>query len=194
VGNTNYYAIPYPEQHDIPDGAGQMKAIADRVDEVLKTTNDTAVALDAKVTTLSRPPFVQVEQSVAQTLTTAVIIPISFDLEIFDPFSMHAPANPSRLVAPTAGYYRLTGAVSLAANASGRRGISWAVNGVIVGNSMSLPPNGTNTLLTPAPNVIVFMNANDYAELRAYQDTGANLLTIAVVNSRSFATMQFVCS
>jgi hypothetical protein len=194
VGNTSYYAIPYPEQHDIPDGAGQMKALADRVDEVLKTTNDTAVALDAKVTTLSRPPFVQVEQSVAQTLTTAVITAISFDLEIFDLYSMHAPANPSRLVAPVAGYYRLTGAVSLAANASGRRGISWAVNGVAVGNSMSLPPNGTNTLLTPAPNFIVSMNANDYAELRAYQDTGATLLTVVPVNSRSFATMQFVCS
>jgi hypothetical protein len=35
VGNTNYYTIPYPEQHDIPDGAGQMKAIADQVEKIL---------------------------------------------------------------------------------------------------------------------------------------------------------------
>jgi hypothetical protein len=35
MGNTSYYQIPYPEQHDIPDGAGQMRAIADAVEKIL---------------------------------------------------------------------------------------------------------------------------------------------------------------
>jgi hypothetical protein len=52
VGNTDNYAIPYPEQHDIPDGAGQMKSLADRVDEVLKPIADNVVANSAAITTI----------------------------------------------------------------------------------------------------------------------------------------------
>ena len=36
MGITDYYDIPYPELTDEPDGAAQMKAIADRIEVLLK--------------------------------------------------------------------------------------------------------------------------------------------------------------
>jgi hypothetical protein len=65
VGNTTNYAIPYPEQYDIPDGAAQMKAIADGVDQIVKTNADNITvntnaitALNGKLQALAWTPVV----------------------------------------------------------------------------------------------------------------------------------------
>jgi len=178
MATTPIYHWPSPELTDKPDGPAQIKALA--------------LAIEGTVSGLIvKPPFVQVEQSIAQSIATSTITPLNFDIENYDSSNMHSAANPSRLTATKTGYYRLTGLVSFTGNTAGIRGISWGIDGAFFGNGTAYPPNA-NTLGVPAPDLIVFMNAGQYAELRAYHTVGSALLTVALANSRSYASAQFL--
>jgi len=184
MGTTPNYTWPYPELTDPPDGAGQIKALANAIDTSLKQLIDP----------LNAPALTVVHQTVAQNIPTATTTPISFDAEDIDTTDMHSTStNPSRLTCKKAGWYRLTGAISFTSNATGRRFANWFINGVQVPHTaIGLVPTAANSYVAAATDIIR-LALNDYVELRGYQDSGAQLTTIGSSGNRPFATAQYIC-
>ena len=180
MGTTANYAIPYPELTDPPDGAGQMKALADRVDACLLQ--------------LARTNLAQVEQTVIQSIPSGAFTAITFDNELIDSSAMWAPSpNPTRIVAPVAGWYRLTGGISFGSNANGRRAAAWYVQGVgISTTNVIFAPTAASTCAIPATSPVVNLTAGQYVELRAFQDSSVAINTVISSTSRSFACVEYV--
>lgn len=178
MGNTTNYQIPYPEQHDIPDGAGQMKAIADKVDSV--------VFANARVVTCV------VYQTVVQALPNQAWTALTFDAEHYDTDAMHSTTTQnSRIVIPVSGTYLLVGGVAFAFNATGRRGAQWAVGGVANAfGALTMLPTltaaGSNPALA-ATSLPLRLTAGQYVELQAFQDTGAALNTLVLSSTQPYA-------
>lgn len=116
-----------------------------------------------------------VYRSTQQLIATATATAVQFTDEDYDVGTLHdTVTNNTRLTAPVAGYYLVHGAVTYEANGTGSRATIMAKNGAIVGTQASGRAGGT---LADAPFLctIVHLNAGDYLELWAYQDTGGNL-------------------
>lgn len=136
---------------------------------------------------LLNKPETQVRQTATQTLTSAVFASITFDIEDLDKnpdgSKNHSTSvNTSRFTAVYAGWYRISGSICFAPNATGIRESRWAVNGTPLNASaamiQSVTSGGTNTILV-ATTQLAFLNVNDYVELQGLQSSGGNLTTAA---------------
>ena len=210
MGYTTNYQIPYPEQGDIPDGAGQMQSLATQVDTKVKVIDDRVTANTSSITAnaisitantnsinaLANPPMCLVEQSVTQAIPSGTLTAITFDLEIVDtPGNMHSiSTNTSRLVAPTTGWYEAAGASAYLGNATGRRQTQWFVNGQVLtySSTITLAATSAAAVIIPAATIVLRLNANDYVELKTYHDVGASLSTMVVAANRSYAQLRYV--
>lgn len=178
--STPVYGWPYPESGDHT--------------RTWEYWANLAAAIEATVKQFSH--VTQVEQSAAQSIPNAAYTALNFDLETVDTSNMHSTSsNTSRLTATIAGWYLLTGVVGFAGNSTGRRLLSWFINGQQTPQTyVGLPPVGTSATAIPAPSLVARLNVGDYAELRAYQDSTAALNTSSAPTSqRAFAAARYIC-
>jgi hypothetical protein len=122
----------------------------------------------------------QLRQTVAQSIPTGgTPTPIVFNVADEDTASGWDTTILSRWVAPVSGRYQVSGGGSFAAAAGGVRTLQFLISGVEVPGSGTLDVGsalgGGNRLATRT--MTVFLNAGDYIELGAFQNTGAPLLT-----------------
>lgn len=148
---------------------------------------------------LMNRPAARVRQTATQTITTGTLTSITFTTEDLDDdpagTGAHSTSvNTSRYTAVYPGWYQVSGVVSFAANATGVRAASWAVNGTAINASASaIPNNGAATIVdVPAPTIQVFLNVGDYVELQGYHERGANLDTFVSGQHASSMDVQWV--
>jgi hypothetical protein len=147
---------------------------------ISSTTFGIPVAND--ITVLANPPTAKLRNSVTQSITNNVAAgtAITWDTEDFDTAGGHSTVtNTSRYTcqAGYAGKYRLDATVWWAVNATGRRDIWFAVNGVTVaGTGGSVLPG--QALIVPMSTVaIVPLVAGDFVEVFVFQNSGVALTT-----------------
>lgn len=140
-----------------------------------------------------QPPQLEVIQTITQTIATGATTALLWDTEIVDSDSFHSTStNTDRMVAPWAAWYELTGSTGYAANATGRRGSLWAVNGTgISATTTDYPATASGAGGFTAKTYRAFLNAGDYAQLIGVQDIGSGLGT-ATGGVGSHAVMTFV--
>ena len=142
---------------------------------------------DAITFFVSVRPKALLRQTVAQSLTNNVWGSITFDTEDHDNDTAHSTVtNTSRYTAVTAGWYRVSGVVTVASAGSGQRGARWAVNGTVLNASRTQH----NTSAAGATDVaacgrLVFLSAGDYVELQGFQNSGGALNTAVVADEQS---------
>jgi hypothetical protein len=79
MGFTTNYQIPYPGLGDIPDGAGQMQALAEQVDTKLKPIDNRVGDLETKTNTLNAEPFIALYRVVTGSCPASTLTPIGWD-------------------------------------------------------------------------------------------------------------------
>ena len=111
-----------------------------------------------------------------QDKSTAVL---SYDTADFNVGSVFNSAQPTRMTAPVAGRYLITASVRWDSNANGRRALALELNGTaaqIARSNVSAYLQG-GAAFNPEQTVqtIYKLNAGDYVEVWAYQDSGGSL-------------------
>lgn len=117
----------------------------------------------------------------ASTLTHGGSFVVPFDGVSWDTDNMFAAATPGRLTARRAGKYLCEATVCFSAHATGRRSVSFLVNGgsSIFGTStLAAVVNGVETTVTTS--AVVTLAAGDYVEVQPFQDSGT---TLTLLNS-----------
>ena len=114
-----------------------------------------------------------VTTNAAQSIPTAAWTPLVFQVEEIDTANVFTIAQPTRLTAPAAGVYLMTGLVSLTAYAPGGISILLAIRktGADVHYLSQVP--STNSTGGVSFALELSLTANDYLELAIYQTTGA---------------------
>jgi hypothetical protein len=182
---TSPDSLPYPGDGDPPDGPGQLGALAVA----------TQAALTAIRAALS-PPRVKVFRSANLTVSNLTWTLVTWDSEAWDTDTMHSTStNTSRLVATTAGIYRVTLNVQWAADGTGARYVT------VGKNAGGTKGAGTVLLLDQAVAAVngsynaqsvsfeVSLAANDYIEAWVYQASGASLALVGAGEDRSSMSM-----
>jgi hypothetical protein len=160
----------------------------------------TASRLNANIsdvlTFLSSPPIVEMNQTVGQSYSSSSTpsVGLTFTTEVVDSDGMHSTSvNTSRCTAVHPGWYEAAGGVGFAANATGSRGATWAVNGSALNGTFSwLPANASGVAATPARTKKLFLNATDYVELWAAQTSGGSLSTSVAGTEQSSVSLKWV--
>lgn len=137
------------------------------------------------VTFLGRPPTAELLQLVAQNLATGTGVAMTYTSETLDDdvdgVGGHDNAsNTSRFTARYEGWYLCSGLTSFSTNATGRRVVWWAKNGtpISTGQSSATPLAATG-IEVAARTIRIYLQAFDYVELVAFQDSGSLLTTVA---------------
>lgn len=117
----------------------------------------------------------------AQAIANGTFTPINFNAEAFDTDNFHDNAtNPSRFTITNSGNYRITYNASFAiAAGGGERAYFVARNGnYAVGlDRFALTSVLPNSINNRVGSTEIPLNAGDYIQLVAYQDSGGNLNT-----------------
>ena len=124
-------------------------------------------------------PLAVLRNTVSQTVSSATWASLLMNTEDADTAGGHSTSsNTSRYTAVYPGWYRHSGLYSPAANATGRRGTRWAVNGTAVASSQAMvqATSASETSVT-AITKLIFLAVNDYSELQAFQESGGSLGT-----------------
>jgi hypothetical protein len=123
------------------------------------------------------------------TLPTDTVVAIPFDAVVYDSGSLHDPRVPTRLTAQAAGKYFVWGNVSLTGgDAAGSRQVHIRqcceqLDGEIARSSAVMPGSGSHNEVDLDVATQTFMQAGEYVELRAYQDSGGDV-TVQRISSR----------
>ncbi|MFI9817568.1 hypothetical protein [Saccharothrix variisporea] len=142
-------------------------------------------------------PRAQLRQGSAQGILHNNFTSVTYGSEDHDSHNAHSTStNPSRYVAPVAGVYQLSGAVSFDVNSTGARGCRWAKNGTEINGSQVLHATSGSTVSTivAARTVQVRLAVNDYVELQAYQDSGVTLNSVVSASQQPSMTVTYVGS
>jgi hypothetical protein len=176
----------------IIDAKGDLIAgtAADTAGRLAVGTNNYVLTADSAETTgmkwaaipASTPAFtgVALTNSAVQTLSNSTNTAITFDTETFDTNAYHSTVtNTSRITIPVgyAGYYRITGAVAYASNATGLRSAKVYKNGTSIFH-YSVTAVATGNPASTAVSFIANLAEGDYLELYAFQNSGGNLDTV----------------
>lgn len=146
---------------------------------------------------LLTPPIAKLRQTVAQTLTSGVITPITFDAEIVDSdvdgVGGHSNSvNPSRFVCRYPGWYGLAGRPAYQNTATGSRMGSLAVNSVELAGARFFIEASVCDFL-PMTVSEAYLNTGDYAELFAFHTNVATLDTeVGSADSQSVLNVWFL--
>lgn len=131
---------------------------------------------------LLAPPSLELRQTSAQTLTTGVAAALTYTTEDVDSSGMHSNvSNTSRATSVYPGWYRGSGGMYYANNATGVRACQWRVNGTDISGSASgtVAFGGGNDTNVVFRTKLFFLNVNDFLEQVAFQNSGGNLNTVA---------------
>jgi hypothetical protein len=128
----------------------------------------------AQYTWFTAGPFGALRQTTAQTFSTGVWTPITWQTIDADTFGGWSSANPSRYTAAVPGWYRVAAQVDFAgSSSSGFRSLAIQVNGVNDAAhrfaKQQLQTTGTPLLDDPRTcSIILHLNAGDYVEAIVY--------------------------
>lgn len=90
--------------------------------------------------------------------------------------SMWSAGAPTRLTAPVDGLYYVYGGITWTSNATGRRAVLFAINGVEqTPHYPTLVQANTSGNMGLMAERILELSAGDYVEIKSYQDSGADL-------------------
>lgn len=137
---------------------------------------------------LLNPPMAVVYQTTVQSLTSGVAAAVSFDTTTVDTYGMHSNStNNSRATAVVAGWYLITATIQYAnTSAAHNRNVTINKNGVQVPQFGVAGLSGdTGVFPMVSAGAWVFLNAGDYVEVIAYQDSGGAVNTHTLGSSLS---------
>jgi hypothetical protein len=135
------------------------------------------VTMSGELFVTKSPPITVARTSSAVAIPNAAYTAI--DLYINDVLStstMHSTSsNPSRIIMPSSGIYHITGRISWSDfSTAGQRQLQIILNSTVSLNVNAQPAwPSTGFSLTQEASFISVFQANDYVELRAYQDSGS---------------------
>ncbi|EST24394.1 hypothetical protein [Streptomyces roseochromogenus] len=148
----------------------------------------------------NKPIFNAVQASTTDTLTSGISwtsLTFKDSAGIYqDTYGGHSlTTNPSRYVAQVAGWYTINGCATFSTTSTtGERGVRIAKNGTQVQGMCTMLQAPTTTSVSPAiptPTRDVFLNAGDYVEVQALQNSGVQLTTIAGTDLSSGLYVRF---
>lgn len=144
-------------------------------------------------TFLANPPIFVGVQSSVQSTSTGGWTTLTFDAETVDTYNGHSTSvNTSRYTAQRAGWYRVTGTASFAANSTGSRGCRISKNGTVITGSGQLVGAGTLGCTVSCASTIVQLAVGDYVELSAGQNSGGSLSTSNSAESACTMTLEWM--
>ena len=132
---------------------------------------------------LNRPVAV-ITQTTAQSNSTASAI--TFNATTVDTYGGHSNStNNSRYTAQVAGWYWVRGNVLFVSNVTGNRSCQLYKNGTALTTSFVVYPAASTNYAAMGfeTSTLVFLNAGDYVELFASQDSGGALNTYVATGS-----------
>lgn len=143
-----------------------------------------------------QPPVAHMRNTVATSVTSGGTgVAVTFTTEDFDTANGHSTSvNTSRYTFPVDGKYRVSGGVSFAAAATGRRGCWWRKNGTDVNGSEAIIATigaGAPTSV-PARSILIDVIATDWIELIAFQDSGGSVNTAVTATQQSTMSVELV--
>jgi hypothetical protein len=150
---------------------------------------------------LLAPPRVSVYKSANQTLTDATYAVVSFNTELYDPYSTAAhdnATNNSRLIAAETGLYSVNLNLVFAANATSTR--RWELRSNAAGSQASGSLVASDIRNAETGGVIgtrmdrtldVPLTAGDYLEIFARQDSGGSLALVGGNSADTYFQMRW---
>ena len=112
----------------------------------------------------------------AQTITTGTTTTLNFNTENYDTDSIHDTVTDNdRMTAPTIGKYLAIATVEWAANGTGSRYVSIRNQVPTIISEVWLPNNGGSDVLNMQVACIVNLAANDWVNVRVFQNSGGDL-------------------
>ena len=194
VGGTGAWAAARITARDIAKNAVRTKHIAGGAVTRAKLAGGsvTSAKIGSKAVTpakLAKAPAARAnlttaEQSIPNTTPTA----IEFDDEDFDSHGLFDLANGSRLVAPIAGIYEITGGIDWAINATGERTTAISINGTAVAARVRDEASAGRHAQNVA--TLVHLAAGDFVQLEGTQTSGGNLEAVNFLTT--FLAMRWV--
>lgn len=122
------------------------------------------------------PPTCRVWRSSAQSITQAVLTPVTFDTNRFDPTGMHSTVtNTSRITFTSPGVYLVGGNLEWAAGSTSFRLLGIRLNGTTVIDQIIHDPDTTGVGTQQNVSTIYKFAANDYVELICQQNSAGAL-------------------
>lgn len=148
---------------------------------------------------LLRPPIARLRRVTPQNIANNTPVAIAWEVADVDTdidgVGGHDAGVPTRYTARYPGWYQISGGVSFAANGTGLRLATWAVNGSnIAGSDVLLPALAGNSLRYTARTEQVFLAEGDYVELRAYQSSGGVLALATTSDEQPTMNVRWVSS
>lgn len=144
------------------------------------------------ITELQAPNLTVLVQTAAQAIGNASFTAVSFTAanEVVDRGAQHTGTS-SRVTAAADGWYDADAGASLAANATGRRLVQFAVSGTAVDGSQRSINALSTGISTLGVSMKVYMTAGQYLELQVYQDSGGSLNTSVSGAASSFLQVAY---
>lgn len=162
----------------------ETKATWTNAVDALSSTNLHAYLRDPVRFLMRKPAAVLRQVTTPQPFASGTFTAVTFNAEDLDDdvdsIGGHSTStNTSRYTARYPGWYLLGGGCSFAANATGRRGVRWAVNGTAINGSFVIgPASAANETAVAARAMLVLLAEGDYVELQAYQNSGVSLNSV----------------
>lgn len=162
--------------------------------KVLASNWNSQVQLSEEFFRVNRP-IAALKQTSTQSLTTATFTGITFDTELLDRDGQHSTSvNTDRvIIGTTLGWYKVTGTVAFAGNATGTRRAAIYLNGAVSNGYAIVTPNATFTSVTVMALVQATVST-DYVQLMGWQDSGVALSTAASSGFQSYLTVEWIGS
>lgn len=113
-------------------------------------------------------------RATTQSIANGVEVPISFSTEDFDTAALWSIGLPTKMIAPSDGYYLIGGSIWWGTSSGGMRAAGLRINGTTYVAYAQMPPSavgGINTNLS----TLYHLAATDYVELLVYQASGGDL-------------------
>lgn len=122
-------------------------------------------------------PICNISNSAAQSVANAAYTALNFDTEEVDNYALHSTSsNTSRITILYSARYRVSYSLQFAANATGiRTGRIRRDGATLLWNAESVPTAGAGVDTTVQGSFVVKLDATQYIELEAYQDSGGAL-------------------
>lgn len=160
-------------------------------------TSSVANGLRDAIRFLQSPPLAELRQSVAQSIPNGAWTAVTFDVEDvdtdLDDAGGHSSGTNTRYTARYPGWYSLAGGAAWVTNATGQRGVYWAVNGTSVnGSQVLLSAISAFETCVPARLVLAYLAPGDYVEMYVYQSSGGALNTAVVLGAACQAAIKWV--
>lgn len=151
---------------------------------LVKTSSDATVETIDDIVPQARHQGCLVTKSAAQTLTTAVATPITFDTESYDTDSFHdSVTNNSRITIPSSSTItkvKLGALIVFATDATstGNREVALFKNGATIKYGSFQRASSASGLITQFTTPVLVVAEGDYFEIYATQTSGADLTVL----------------